>query len=148
MQKLRAASFIPVFNEIPSKVVIKKLLPQGELEQMALMSETKEGRLTLDCKILSSSTQLPSTRLAEVLSNTLSMDLFHRRPRHSGQAALQRLLHDNMATGIRVVFGSSISPCDPCKLGNLTRPPHPAVVFDHNTTYALKLVVIDLAGPV
>ena len=54
MQKLRAASLIPVFNEIPNKVVIKKRLPQGELEQVALMSETKQGRLSLDCKILSS----------------------------------------------------------------------------------------------
>ena len=112
------------------------------------MSETTQGRLTLDCKILSSSTRLPSSRHAKVLSNTLSMDLLHRRLGHSGQVALQRLLHDNMATGISVVSGSSISPCDPCQLGKLTRPPHPAVVFDHNTTYALELVVIDLAGPV
>ena len=147
IQKLRAASLIPVFNDIPNKVVIKKLLPTGELEQVALMSETTQGRLTLDCKLLSSSTRLPSTRHAEVLSNTLSMDLLHRRLGR-GQAALQRLLHDNMATGISVVFGSSVSPCDPCKLGKLTRPPHPAVVFDHNTTHALELVVIDLAGPV
>ena len=148
MQKLWAASLIPVFNEIPNKVVIKKLLPQGEPEQVALMSETKQGRLTLDFNILSPSPRLPSTRHAKMLSNTLSMDLLHRRLGHSGQAALQRLLHANMVTGISVVSGSIISPCDPCKLGKLTRPPHPAVVFDHNTTYALELVVIDLAGPV
>ena len=64
MQILRAASLILVFNEIPNKVVIIKLLPQGELEQMALVSETTQGCLTLDCKLLSSSTRLPSTRHA------------------------------------------------------------------------------------
>ena len=45
MQKLRAARLIPVYNEIPNKVFIKKLLPHGELEQVALMSETTQGRL-------------------------------------------------------------------------------------------------------
>ena len=29
-----------------------------------------------------------------------------------------------------------------------TRPPHPTVSFSHGTTYALELVVMDLAGPV
>ena len=52
-----------------------------------------------------------------------------------------------MATGVGKIKGGA-SPCDPCKLGKLTRPPHPAVVFSHNTTYALELVVMDLAGPV
>ena len=39
-------------------------------------------------------------------------------------------------------------PCDPCKLGKLTRPPHPPVEFSHGTTYALLLVLMDLAGPI
>ena len=53
LQKLRAVVFIPVYNEVHAKVVTKKQLPQGDLEQVALMSETKEVRLTLDCTILS-----------------------------------------------------------------------------------------------
>ena len=105
------------------------------------------SHLTLDCKILSQLSSPPSIRHAEVFSSSLSMDLLHRRLGHSGQAALHRLLHDNMATGIGQISGS-ISPCDPCRLGKLTRPHHPAVTFDHNTTYALELVVMDLAGPV
>ena len=28
------------------------------------------------------------------------------------------------------------------------KPPHPAVAFDHGTSYPLQLVVVDLAGPV
>ena len=147
LQRLRAAGFIPVYAEVEGKVVIKKRLPTGALEQVALLSESIEGRLTLDCKILSPHSPLPSIRHAEAYSNSLSMDLLHRRLGHSGQAALHRLLHDNMATGLGQITGS-VSPCDPCRLGKLTRPPHPAVPFDHHTTYALQLVVMDLAGPV
>ena len=147
LQKMRAAGFIPVYAEVEGKVVIKKRLPTSALEQVALLSKSIEGRLTLDCKILSPLSPLPSLRHAEAFSNSLSMDLLHRRLGHSGEAALHRLLHDNMATGIGQVFGT-VSPCDPCKLGKLTRPPHPAVAFNHNTTYALELVVMDLAGPV
>ena len=75
------------------------------------------------------------------------MHLLHRRLGHNGQAALHRLLHENMATGVSVKSGSNIGTCDPCQLGNPTRPPHLAVAFDHGTTFALELVVMDLAGP-
>ena len=149
LQRLRTAGFIPVYSEMPSKVVIKKRLPIEALQQVALMSESDKGRLTLDCDIISTnSTPLLPLRQAEVLSNSLSMHLLHRRLGHSGQAALHRLLHENMATGVTVKPGSNIGTCDPCQLGKLTRPPHPAVVFYHGTTFALELVVMDLAGPV
>ena len=71
----------------------------------------------------------------------------HRRLGYRGQAALQRFLHNSMATCMDQISGTSISPCDPYHLGKLTRP-HPAVAFNHNRTYALELVVMDLAGPV
>ena len=145
LQKLRAAGFIPVYAEVEGKMVIKKRLPRGALEQVALLSETVEGRLTLDSKMLCTHSPLPSIRHAEAFSNSLSMDLLHRRLGHSGQAALHRLLHDDMATGLGQIIGS-VSPCDPCSLGKLTRPPHPAVPFDHHTMYALEPVVMDLAG--
>ena len=111
MPKLRAASFILVYNEVPDKVVIKKLLPQCGMEEVALMSKTKEGSLPLDSKILSSYPKLPSIRQAEVLSDTLSMDPPHRRLGHSRQAALQRLLHDNTATRqlASVLFPAAVS---------------------------------------
>ena len=76
------------------------------------------------------------------------MHLLHRRLGHSGQAALHRLMHENMATGVNVKLGSNIGTCDPGQLGKLTRPPHLAVAFDHGTTFALELVVMDLAGPI
>ena len=147
LQKLRAANMFYVFNELPGKVVLKKGLPNGKLAQVALFSETPSGRMTLDCRILTPPPIMPSCRQAEVFSNSLSMDLFHRRLGHSGQAALQRILRENMATGIGQVAGS-VSPCDSCQLGKLTRPPHPSVQFDHHTTRPLQLVVMDLAGPV
>ena len=113
------------------------------------MSESSKGCLTLDCKIMCSPlSPLPSLRLAEALSGSLSMNLLHRRLGHSGEATLQRLLQGNMAIGVSIKPGSKVDFCDSCQLGKLTRPPHPAVVFYHGTTYPLHLVVVDLAGPV
>ena len=48
LQQLRAADFIPVFNEVANKVVVKKILQHGGVEQVALLSRSKAGRLTLD----------------------------------------------------------------------------------------------------
>ena len=45
LQKLCAANFIPVYDEVEGKVVIKKKLFTGGLEQVALLSESTEGRL-------------------------------------------------------------------------------------------------------
>ena len=81
-------------------MVIKKKLFIGGLEQVALLSESEEGRLTLDCKILSTTSTLPSSRHVEAFSGSLSMDMLHRRLGHSRQAALHRLLQGNMAIGI------------------------------------------------
>ena len=120
MQRLRTTDFILVFNEIPSKVIIKKRLLDGGLEQVDLMIESLQGRLTLDCTILSHLSPLPSIRIADALSSSLSMDLLHRRLGHSGQAALQRLLHDNMATSVSIILDTSVNPCDSCQLGKLT----------------------------
>ena len=38
LQELREAGFIPVYSEIQDKVIIKKRLQNGDLEQVALMS--------------------------------------------------------------------------------------------------------------
>ena len=113
------------------------------------MSESSKGRLTLDCKIMSTPlSPLPSLRLAEALSGSLSMNLLHRRLGHNGEAALQRLLQENMAIGVSVKPVSKVDFCDSCQLGKLIRPPHLAVVFDHGTSNILHLVVGDLASRV
>ena len=78
LQRLRAANFVYIFNEIPGKAVIKNA--RGGME--ALMTESKSGRLTLDCKILSTTTPLPSSRHVEVFSNPLG---------HTGEGALRQL---------------------------------------------------------
>ena len=109
LQKLVAANFIPVYNEIPEKVVIKKILQQGGVEQVALLSKSTTGRLTLDCRILRSTVSQPSTSQGEVFLNTPSMELLHRPLGHTGEVVLRRLLKDDMATGINPVVGS-ISP--------------------------------------
>ena len=113
------------------------------------MSESSKGRLTLDGKILSTQpSAIPSLRMAEALSGSLSMNLLHRRLGHGGEAALHQLLHGNMAIGVSVKLGSKVDFCDSCQLGKLTRPPHPPVALDRGTSYPLQLVVVDLAGPV
>ena len=69
LQQLLATDFIPVFNEVPNKVVIKTILPHGGVKQVALLSRSKAGRLTLDCIIFSSLPALPSLQQAEVLGS-------------------------------------------------------------------------------
>ena len=44
LQKLVDANYVPVFGEIPQKVVVKKVLQSGQLEQIALMTVLR-GRL-------------------------------------------------------------------------------------------------------
>ena len=61
---------------------------------------------------------------------------------------MQRLLNENMVTGISKVKVTSIPSSDDCQFGKLTRPSHPSRPFEQNTTCALQLVVMDLAGPV
>ena len=68
LQRLRAAYFVYIFNEIPRKTIIKNV--RGGM--VALMTESKSGRLTLDCKILSTTTPLPSSRRVEVFGNPLA----------------------------------------------------------------------------
>ena len=132
LQKLVDANYVPVFGEIPQKVVVKKVLQSGQLEQIALMTVLR-GRLTLDCTLaIPSLPTIPSVYVSEI-----SMTLLHRRLGHSGQPAIQRLLNENMATGVKLIKGSSILPCDDCQLGKLTRPSHPSVPFQHNTTVPL-----------
>ena len=46
LQKLVDANYVPVFGEIPQKVVVKKVLQIGQPEQIALMTAL-QGRLTL-----------------------------------------------------------------------------------------------------
>ena len=64
LQQLLAVDFILVFNEVANKVVIKKILLHGGVEQVALLSRSKTGRLTLDCRIFSSPPTLPSIQQA------------------------------------------------------------------------------------
>ena len=52
LQKLVEGDFIPVYNEIPHKVVLKKILHHGGVERVALLSKSKAGCLTLDRHIL------------------------------------------------------------------------------------------------
>ena len=70
------------------------------------------------------------------------------RDTHTSVVLTQRLLSEDMATGVKLKHGSDLAPCNACQLGKLTRPPHPSRPFLHNTTFSLQLIVMDVAGPV
>ena len=53
MQQLYTSDFIPVYKEVADKAVLKKILPNNHPEQVALLSASKTGRRTLDCRIFS-----------------------------------------------------------------------------------------------
>lgn len=151
LQRARKCEFYYACKELPGKIVLKRDVEDGQVHQLALFTET-DGRWTLDCQVLLPPSVTPASphgvqQQPEVLANNLSMDTLHRRMGHSGQAALKRILREEMATGVGQVVGA-VSPCDACQLGKLTRPPHPSVEFSHATTRPLQLAVMDLAGPV
>ena len=89
-------------------------------------------------------TSTPATDLAIHLVE-ITMTLLHRRLGHSGQPAMQRLLSENMVTSLSKMKPSGTPSSNECQLGMLTRPSHPSRPFEHNTTCALQLVVMDLA---
>ena len=61
LQRVLANGYIYVFNIIPGKTVVQKKLPTGAMEQVALFSQSKQGRLTLDCTMSTWLPTLPST---------------------------------------------------------------------------------------
>ena len=48
LQRVLATGYTYTFNLIPGKAVVQKQLPTGAMEQVALFSQSREGRLTLD----------------------------------------------------------------------------------------------------
>ena len=58
LQKLVDADFVPLFKEIPGKVVLKETTSMGQMQQIAIMTICK-GRLTLECKLDSRSSMAP-----------------------------------------------------------------------------------------
>ena len=64
LQKVLATGYIYTFNLITGKVVVQKQLPTGAMEQVALFTKSKLGRLTLDCTMTTLLPVLPSTSQA------------------------------------------------------------------------------------
>ena len=113
LQKMVDADFIPVFKEIPGKVVIKGTTPTSQMQQIALMIVCK-GRLTLDCKLAPRS----PTALAAIFRASNSMDVLHRRLGQSGNPAIKRLLAEDMVHGITVTRGTELDLVMHASLGS------------------------------
>ena len=60
LQKLRAAGFIPLYDKVEGKVVITEKVSTSRYKQVALLSESNQGRLTLDCEIIHDASTMPS----------------------------------------------------------------------------------------
>lgn len=145
LQRARQDGFSYGFDKIPGKIQLLRKPQNGKFAQAALMTEIS-GRWTLDADIAHPPAQIDNKQ-AKARAFSISMDLFHIRMAHSSEPVLHRLLREDMATGVGKVSGQ-VQPCDACKLGKLTRPHHPPVVFDHATTRPLQLVVMDLGRAV
>jgi hypothetical protein len=73
-----------------------------------------------------------------------TMDLWHHRMGHIGEAATRALV--NSVKGVKFSPEDKLSKCEPCIIGKHTRIPHPSSLTP-KTTRLLELVHCDLCGP-
>ena len=73
-----------------------------------------------------------------------TMDLWHHRMGHIGEAATKSLL--SSVKGVTFPAGDSLSKCEPCIIGKHARTPHPSSPTPKSTEL-LELVFCDLCGP-
>ena len=73
-----------------------------------------------------------------------TMDLWHHRMGHIGEAATKDLLRS--VKGVTFPPGDKLSKCEPCIIGKHARSPHPSSLT-HKSTQLLELVHCDLCGP-
>jgi hypothetical protein len=75
---------------------------------------------------------------------TETMDLWHHRMGHIGEAATKNLIKS--VKGVSFPPGDQLSKCEPCIIGKHARTPHPSSLT-HKSTQLLELVHCDLCGP-
>ena len=73
-----------------------------------------------------------------------TMDLWHHRMGHIGEAATKSLLRS--VKGVTFPAGDSLSKCEPCIIGKHACTPHPSSSTPKSTEL-LELVFCDLCGP-
>ena len=146
LQRVVDKGYLPIFGEIDGKVLIKKVVQGGSLEQVATMS-VHRGRLTLDCRQVMPAKGIQQGLSSEAMELQLTMPLLHRRLGHSAVGALHKMIKKKMVRGIDGVEEISLGICDPCKLVNITLHPYQQVPSAHQQQDSLDLVVVDLAGP-
>ena len=73
-----------------------------------------------------------------------TMDLWHHRMGHIGEAATKSLLRS--VKGVTFPAGDSLSKCEPCIISKHARTPHPSSPTPKSTEL-LELVFCDLCGP-
>ncbi len=73
-----------------------------------------------------------------------TMDLWHHRMGHIGEAAMKSLLQS--VKGVTFPPGDKLSKCEPCIIAKHARSPHPSSTTP-KTTELLELIFCDLCGP-
>ena len=73
-----------------------------------------------------------------------TMDLWHHRMGHIGEAATRNLLKS--VKGVKFSPGDKLSKCEPCIIGKHTRAPHPSSLSPESTKL-LELIHCDICGP-
>jgi hypothetical protein len=89
---------------------------------------------------------LPPRSIEAVLFTKVdeTMDLWHHRMGHIGEAATRNLV--NSVKGVKFSPDDKLSKCEPCIIGKHTRTPHPSSLTP-KSTQLLELVHCDLCGP-
>lgn len=151
VQKRCEVNFIPVYKEERDKIIIKERMGEGavaRLVQVVTTTKRKLMRPTLDCTVVMwHSLPSPHRRMHEALRAHLSTFLLHKRLGHSRPGAFVRLIREKMMDGVENVVERDLGVCAPCKLGKMTRHPHPAVEPAPIVEGPLNLVVMDMVGP-
>ena len=104
------------------------------------MTVDGNGRATLDCKVMKG-------EYGKGDMMHISIERFHERMGHAGQGAIDRMIRNELVTGINGIKAREIGNCNICKLGKLPRQTFAKVSRDPSIHRPLDMIFVDLAGP-
>jgi hypothetical protein len=128
-----------VFDD--GKFQIVKKNPDGSRVDIYESIQTNNKLYFVDLEFVLPPRSIETALFTKVLE---TMDLWHHRMGHIGEAATKNLLQS--VKGVKFPPGDSLSKCEPCIIGKHARTPHPSSLT-HKYTQLLELVHCDLCGP-
>ena len=140
LQKLTKKNVFPFYQEVDGKAVLRRQIDGVKREQIALMTVDGNGRATLDCKVMKG-------EYGKGDMMQISIERFHERMGHAGQGAIDKMIRNELVTGISGIKAGEIGNCNICKLGKLPRQTFAKVSRDPSIHRPLDMIFVDLAGP-